>query len=97
MFGQKSEEPTKIKKAPVSLEASVDSIAPANGVAGKSLDEHIAKIKSFNAGDSLALSDINGDDYNKLNYIFSEERNSGKLRFEHDQDTCTLKVVDGDG
>ena len=42
------------------------------------------------------ISDIHGN-LEALNAVFADERNSGKIRFEHDQDTCTLKVVDGDG
>ena len=88
MFGDRFKEDTDNFVTP--------EVVPAPA-AEKSLDGHVAQIKNFNTGDELILTDVNGDDYNKLNTMFSSERNAGKFRFEHDQDSCTLKVIDGDG
>tara|TARA_R110000824_G_C14879322_1_gene643188 strand:+ start:134 stop:388 length:255 start_codon:yes stop_codon:yes gene_type:complete len=84
MFGERSKDFVTPKVVP----------AP---VVENSSDSNVDKIKNFKTGDELVLSGVTGVDYNELNAVFADERNSGKIRFEHDQDTCTLKVIDGDG
>ena len=88
MFGDKNKETEKETVTPEVVAAPVVETASTGNV---------AKIKAFKSGDTLTLKDVDGNEYNRLNALFTCERNSGKLRFEHDQDTCTLKVIDGDG